>query len=128
MTEISDEIIRAAQKHDWDNQPNQNWQRVPDAQVRRLIEGAVAVERERAAKAIDEAVYAAALGKFGETVNRITDATVGAKLAEVEAAVRADERRRIRELAVRSRAVCTGDEGTSHYFSALLEDKPTVTP
>lgn len=60
---------------------------------------------------------------FGEAINRIADETVGAKLAEVEAAVRADERRRIRELADRTQAVCTGDEGTSHFFSALLEDQ-----
>jgi hypothetical protein len=39
-----------------------------------------------------------------------------------EAAARADERRRIRELAVRTGAVVTGDEGTSCYFEALLAE------
>ena len=39
----------------------------------------------------------------------------------IEGAVAA-ERRRIRELADRVQAVCTGDEGTSHFFSALLDD------
>jgi hypothetical protein len=38
------------------------------------------------------------------------------------------ERKRIRELADRTGAVCAGDEGTSFYFSALLADKPEEVP
>lgn len=34
-----------------------------------------------------------------------------------------EERERIRQMAIRNQAVCTSDEGTSCYFSALLEDR-----
>lgn len=34
--------------------------------------------------------------------------------------IRAAERERIRQLAVRNGAVCTGDEGTSCYFADLI--------
>jgi hypothetical protein len=46
------------------------------------------------------------------------------RLAKVIAAALMAERARIRELADRTGAVCTGDEGTSHYFSALLTEAP----
>lgn len=35
--------------------------------------------------------------------------------------IRAAERERIRQIAVRNQAVCTADEGTSCYFADLLE-------
>ena len=36
--------------------------------------------------------------------------------------IAAAERERIREMAVRNGAVCAGDEGTSCYFAALIEE------
>jgi hypothetical protein len=45
-------------------------------------------------------------------------------LARAIAAAVMAEQARIRELADRTGAVCTGDEGTSHYFSALLTEGP----
>lgn len=41
-------------------------------------------------------------------------------LAEQEAA--AAERERIRQMAIRNNAVCTGDEGTSCYFADLIRE------
>jgi hypothetical protein len=38
--------------------------------------------------------------------------------------IRADERDRIRQLADRNGAVCTGDEGTSCFFSELIREDP----
>ena len=38
----------------------------------------------------------------------------------IGAAVAAAERERIRQMAVRNQAVCTGDEGTSCYFADLI--------
>lgn len=49
-------------------------------------------------------------------------AALGDRLAQAIATAVKAERARIRELADRSGAVCTGDEGTSHYFSALLAE------
>lgn len=42
-------------------------------------------------------------------------------MAAIVAAVVKDERERIRQLAIRNGAVCTGDEGTSCYFADLLD-------
>jgi len=42
MPEITDEMIAAARKHDHDTRPRGNWQAVPEQQVRRLLEGALA--------------------------------------------------------------------------------------
>jgi hypothetical protein len=77
----------------------------------------IAVERdalrERAEAA--EAAKRAAKGELAALENRLAQAIVAALMAE---------RARIRELADRSGAVCTGAEGTSHYFSALLTEGP----
>jgi hypothetical protein len=37
--------------------------------------------------------------------------------------VAAAERERIRQLAIRTQAVCTGDEGTSCYFADLIREQ-----
>jgi hypothetical protein len=70
----------------------------------------LAAERKRAAGAVAE--LTALAGSFGTAVRDAADA----------------ERKRIRELADRTGAVCAGDEGTSFYFSALLADKPEEVP
>jgi hypothetical protein len=67
--------------------------------------------RERAEAA--EAAKRQARGDLAALENRLSQAIAAALMAE---------RARIRELADRSGAVCTGDEGTSHYFSALLTE------
>lgn len=36
--------------------------------------------------------------------------------------IRAAERERIRQMAIRNQAVCTGDEGTSRYFADLIRE------
>jgi hypothetical protein len=36
--------------------------------------------------------------------------------------IQAAERERIRQIAVRTQAVCTGDEGTSCYFADLIRE------
>ena len=46
----------------------------------------------------------------------------------IGAAVAAAERERIREMAVRTGAVCTGDEGTSCCFAALLGEPAEAGP
>jgi hypothetical protein len=69
--------------------------------------------RERAEAA--EAAKRAAKGELAALENRLAQAIAAALMAE---------RARIRELADRSGAVCTGAEGTSHYFSALLTEGP----
>jgi hypothetical protein len=69
--------------------------------------------RERAEAA--EAAKRAAKGELADLENRLAQAIAAALMAE---------RARIRELADRTGAVCTGDEGTSHYFSALLTEGP----
>lgn len=46
-SEVPAGVVAAAQQADLDGRPG-DWQRVPDAQVRRLIAGAVTAERERA--------------------------------------------------------------------------------
>jgi hypothetical protein len=48
---------------------------------------------------------------------------VRAMVEAVAPLVAAAERKRIREMADRTGAVCPGDDGTSCYFSALLEEK-----
>jgi hypothetical protein len=67
--------------------------------------------RERAEAA--EAAKRAAKGELADLENRLSQVIAAALMAE---------RARIRELADRTGAVCTGDEGTSHYFSALLTE------
>ena len=123
MTEVTDEMIRAAQDHDRETRPaNRNWSHVYDDQVRRLLEGALAVIVNTAGPDVAATIRSAALEQFGDTIKQIADETTARKLAELEAAVRANERRRIRELADRVQAVCMGGEGASFFFSALLED------
>ena len=51
-------------------------------------------------------------------------ARAGIAVALTAGSAAAAERARIRRLADRTHAVCTGDEGTSFYFSALLGDAP----
>lgn len=51
--QIPAEVVAAAQKADYEGKPG-DWQRVPDDQVRRLIAGAVAAERERIAQMAEE--------------------------------------------------------------------------
>jgi hypothetical protein len=51
---------------------------------------------------------------------KVCEHQIGAAVKVMAEAVAA-ERERIRQLADRTQAVCTGDEGTSCYFSALLE-------
>lgn len=46
----------------------------------------------------------------------------------IAGAVAAAERERIRQMAVRVGAVCTGDEGTSCYFADLLGQPPAGDP
>jgi hypothetical protein len=77
----------------------------------------IAVERDNLRERLEaaEAAKRAAKGELAALENRLAQAIAAALMAE---------RARIRELADRSGAVCTGDEGTSHYFSALLTEGP----
>ena len=45
-----------------------------------------------------------------------------AALAAAAPLIRAAERERIRQMAVRSNAVCVGDEGTNCYFADLIRE------
>jgi hypothetical protein len=78
-----------------------------------------ALEHAKAALAGDNEGIRLWMLDCGELVDRARVRAEAAerKLAEAVAA----ERERIRQLADRTEAVCTADEGTSCYFSALLE-------
>jgi hypothetical protein len=83
---------------------------------------AVAFERERANRAeagrkAAEAAKRAAADELAALGDRLAIAIAVA----VETAVKG-ERKRIRELADRSGAVCAGDEGTNCWFSALIAE------
>jgi len=82
---------------------------------RRILNAAMA-EAEPAAKA---AIRSAAMEQFGDIVRVAVDEQMSARLAEVEAAVRADEREKIR-LAVRQSCAC----GSCKSFIAGLIGEP----
>lgn len=89
----------------------------PDAQRAAFLASA-AVARQRAGGSSSEGNEAAPVSREGqEPSSDLTPAQ--AYMAGVKA-----ERERIAQLADRNGAVCTGDEGTSCYFSALIREVP----
>jgi hypothetical protein len=89
------------------------WEAIAQAGIAAYTEANGNDLRERLEAA--EAAKRQAKGELAALENRLAQAIAAALMAE---------RARIRELADRSGAVCTGDEGTSHYFSALLTEGP----
>ena len=67
---------------------------------------------------ISEAIRSAALEQFGGIVAAAVDEQMRARIPVIEAAIRADERRKIRQLAIRTRAACYGVGG--HPLADLL--------
>jgi hypothetical protein len=61
---------------------------------------------------------------LANSVRKILDGSGVASRERVLAEAVAAERERIRRMAVRNNAVCTGDEGTSCYFADLLAEGP----
>jgi hypothetical protein len=69
------------------------------------------------------ALDAARALRYGEPTDTYTwDYVAEAALLAAAPLIRAAERDRIRQLADRNGAVCTGDEGTSCYFSELIRE------
>jgi len=76
------------------------------------------------AEAREEAIRDLTLEKFGDVIRDATDAVLEPRLAEVEAAVRASERERIRQLAIDCHAVTVSPTGRMQPFEELLRRSP----
>lgn len=103
--EIPAEVVAAALRADHEEgvRDGRSYHQVPDHQVRRLIAGAVAAERERAE---DE---------HAEYLSRLTQ--------EMDATLRA-ERDRIIALAERCYATCQDQNGDSMPFADAIREQP----
>jgi hypothetical protein len=86
------------------------------AELRRTIRG-LNEARERA-------IRDAALEQFGDVIRDATDAALAPRLAEIEAAARAAERERIRQVAIDCRAVTVSPTGRMQPFEELLRRSP----